>query len=121
MIGYTTLGTTDLARSEAFYTPLFAAMGKSLLMSSERIRAWGDGAGPMFLTCYPHNGETATVGNGVMVALAASDRDQVAQLYALALELGATNEGEPGLRMAPFYCAYVRDPDGNKLNFYCTN
>ena len=34
-----------------------------------------------------------------------------------ALELGATDEGEPGQRVPTFYGAYVRDLDGNKLTF----
>ena len=119
MIAYTMLGSADLAKAEAFYTPLFDLLGKKLLMSSERVRAWGDAAGPMFTVCYPYDGQPAAPGNGVMVAIGAANTEQVAQLHAKALALGATNEGDPGLRMAPFYCAYVRDPDGNKLNFVC--
>ena len=34
-----------------------------------------------------------------------------------AIELGATDEGEPGQRVPTFYGAYVRDLDGNKLTF----
>jgi hypothetical protein len=37
----------------------------------------------------------------------------------LAIELGGTDEGPPGPRGATFYAAYFRDPQGNKLSFFC--
>ena len=60
----------------------------------------------------------ATVGNGVMVALQAASRDQVRRLYDIALANGGTCEGPPGPRGGPFYAAYFRDLDGNKLNAF---
>ena len=39
-----------------------------------------------------------------------------------AMENGGSDEGAPGLRPhyhPNYYAAYVRDPDGNKLNFFC--
>lgn len=54
-----------------------------------------------------------------MVALQADGPDAIQALYAKAIELGATDEGEPGDRIpGVFYGAYVRDPDGNKLCFF---
>ena len=67
----------------------------------------------------PYNGETATPGNGQMVALVMAERAQVDALYAKAMELGGTCEGPAGLRgdegPQAFYGAYFRDLDGNKL------
>ena len=60
----------------------------------------------------------ATVGNGVMVALECKDRAQVDRIYALAMKMGAKDEGPPGQRMEGFYAGYFRDPDGNKLNAF---
>jgi predicted lactoylglutathione lyase len=45
-------------------------------------------------------------------------RDDIDRVYRKALELGATDEGEPGERLPVFYGAYIRDPDGNKICFY---
>ena len=43
----------------------------------------------------------------------------VDRVHALALSLGGTNEGTPGPRgNGTAYCAYFRDPDGNKLCIY---
>ena len=66
----------------------------------------------------PYDGKAATVGNGVMVALAASSRAQVDTIYRKAMELGAKDEGAPGPRGDNFYAGYFRDPDGNKLNAF---
>ncbi|PLN16596.1 VOC family protein, partial [Klebsiella pneumoniae] len=44
----------------------------------------------------------------------------IAELHALALQLGGRDEGGPGHRPQygdGFHSAYVRDPDGNKLAF----
>ncbi|MGH8250206.1 MAG: VOC family protein [Steroidobacteraceae bacterium] len=40
-------------------------------------------------------------------------------MHRKALALGSKDEGAPGPRGDGWYCAYFRDPDGNKLNFYC--
>lgn len=54
-----------------------------------------------------------------MVALQASDKDQVQRLYDIALAQGGSDEGAPGPRGDDgFYAAYFRDPDGNKLNAF---
>jgi predicted lactoylglutathione lyase len=50
-----------------------------------------------------------------MIALAAGSQDKVDALHRKALELGATDEGAPGLRGPTYYGAYWRDLDGNKL------
>lgn len=72
--------------------------------------------------CKPENGQTATAGNGTMVAFKTKNWREVQQAHAAALKYGGSSEGEPGLRThynPDFYAAYVRDPDGNKLAFVC--
>ncbi len=67
--------------------------------------------------------DSASAGNGAMVALGQRTRDKVRLLHAKALEMGGTDQGGPGVRgqegSNAFYAAYVRDLDGNKLCFYC--
>jgi predicted lactoylglutathione lyase len=119
MIGYVTLGTNDLARGAKFYDAIAAELGTSRMMENEQFIAWGTpGGGAGIGLTKPYNKEPATVGNGVMVAFAAKDRAQVDRLHALALSLGGTDEGAPGLRFGNFYAAYFRDLDGNKLNAF---
>ncbi len=53
-----------------------------------------------------------------MIAIVVDSRDKVDAFHAKALELGGSDEGEPGQRMENFYAGYFRDLDGNKLNVF---
>jgi catechol 2,3-dioxygenase-like lactoylglutathione lyase family enzyme len=119
MIGYTTLGTNDFARACSFYDSLLAEVGGSRMMEEGDFVAWASpGEGGALCVIRPHDGKAATVGNGVMAAIAAESAEQVDRVYARAMSLGATDEGPPGPRGEGFYAGYFRDPDGNKLNVY---
>ena len=67
-------------------------IGAGRFMENDRFIAWSTGPGsPGFSICHPYDGNAATVGNGVMIALAVDSRDKVDALYARALELGGTS------------------------------
>ncbi|MDZ4691190.1 VOC family protein [Terricaulis sp.] len=119
MIGYVTLGTNDLERGAKFYDAIAAVLGTKRMMEWPGAIAWGTpgGSAGIGLT-KPFNGEAASVGNGVMVALECADEDQIKRVYETALANGGTCEGPPGPRGEGFYAAYFRDPDGNKLNAF---
>jgi predicted lactoylglutathione lyase len=120
MIGYVCLGTNDLPRATKFYDALLAEVGGKRFMEFETFIAWSAGPdSPGLALTKPFNGQPATVGNGVMVALAVDSPEKVDRLYKKALELGATDEGPAGPRGDGFYAGYFRDPDGNKLNAFC--
>ena len=131
MIGYVTLGTNDLDRAAKYYDALFGSIGISRFMEIENyFVAWSpDPEAPAVAVTIPYNKEKATVGNGVMVALFMETPEKVKAFHAKALELGGTNEGDPGFRgesgersddaVSGFYGAYFRDLDGNKLNAFC--
>ena len=119
MIGYVTLGTKDLAKAAEFYDAIVAELETPRMMEFDGFIAWGkpDGGAGIGLT-KPFDGNVATVGNGVMVALQAKDKEQVHRLHEIALAHGGTCEGPPGPRGEGFYAGYFRDPDGNKLNAF---
>jgi predicted lactoylglutathione lyase len=73
---------------------------------------------PCLAATPPHDGKSATVGNGTMIALKVDSKATVDALHAKAIELGGTDEGAPGPRGDTFYAGYFRDPDGNKLNAF---
>lgn len=121
MIGYVTLGTNDLPRAAAFYDELLAVIGAGRFMENEKFIAWAVAPDkPALSVTKPYDGNAATVGNGVMIALAVKNPGEVGALHAKALELGGADEGAPGPRgEGGFYAAYFRDLDGNKLNAFC--
>ena len=119
MIGYVTLGTSDIDRAAKFYDELLAELGAKRFMENERFIAWATGPGaPAVSVIKPFDGNAPTVGNGVMVALAMDSKEKVDAFHRKALELGATDEGAPGPRGTGFYAGYFRDLDGNKLNAF---
>lgn len=125
MIGYVTLGTNDLPKAAAYYDALFESIGIGRFMEEEGyFIAWApEPNAPSVAVSVPFDKQPATVGNGVMVALFMETPEKVQALHKKALELGGTNEGDPGFRPesnnSGFYAGYWRDLDGNKLNAFC--
>jgi predicted lactoylglutathione lyase len=120
MIGYVTLGTNDIERAAQFYDQLLSELGAKRFMDTETFIAWtASPTGSGVCITKPFDGNAATVGNGMMVALRMDSHEKVDALYRKAIELGAEDEGAPGPRGEGFYAGYFRDPDGNKLNAFC--
>lgn len=120
MIGYVTLGTNRFDQAAKFYDDLLALMGAGRFMESDTFIAWSTGPkSPAISILRPYDGKDATVGNGMMVAIAAGSPQMVDALHAKAIELGGADEGAPGPRGENFYAGYFRDLDGNKLNAFC--
>ncbi|WP_273204725.1 VOC family protein [Marinobacter subterrani] len=120
MIGYVTIGVSDMAKAKAFYSELLSDLGGKVLLDMGRIAFIGKSMStPMIAVCVPFNEEPNHPGNGNMVALQPGSKEAVDAHYRKAIELGATCDGEPGQRIPDqFYGAYVKDPDGNKLAFF---
>lgn len=123
MFSYVMLGTNDLPRAISFYDPLMEQLGHPQAGRNEEGASWGTFSNNQTIgLCVgrPFDQQSASVGNGTMVALNARSFEHIQQLHALALSLGGTDEGAPGHRPQygeGFHSAYVRDPDGNKLAF----
>jgi len=125
-LSHIVLGTTDMARAEGFHAPLLTMLGWRRRPPNGTLAklVWqpATAARPLFVVMPPFDGAAHRVGNGAMVALNAPDRTTVDAIHALALKLGGTCEGPPGLRPhyhRHYYGAYYRDPDGNKLCVVC--
>ncbi|MCQ8185403.1 VOC family protein [Parvularcula maris] len=123
MLAYVTVGTNDLERARGFYRELFALIGvrETFERYDGRYVGFGTEEGVWrFGVAEPYEGGEAHPGSGIMAAIEASDPAQAKALYDKAIELGAICDGPPGPRLkGAVTCAYVRDLDGNKLNFFC--
>ena len=127
MFLYLTLGSNDVKRSRRFYDAALGVLGLACHYEDESEIGYGPVPAPaQGRSCFlwvtkPHLGYPATWGNGTMVALPATTRQQVRDFHAAAIAAGGTDDGAPGLRPfhLSFYSCYVRDPDGNKLSAVC--
>ncbi len=124
MLSHLTLGTNDPARARAFYDPTLAELGLDCVDGGDVYFAYGASAesGFRLWIAPPFDRLPATWGNGTHLALLARDQAAVDAFHAAALAHGGYDEGAPGPRehYAPdYYGAYVRDPDGNKLQAVC--
>ena len=123
-LSHITLGTNDKERAAAFYDAVLGALGFTRLPKpADKPLAYDrDGEGPTLYIYVPEDGRPATWGNGTHLAFLADTRDQVHRFHECALRFGGMDEGPPGPRPrygANYYAAYVRDPDGNKLQAVC--
>ncbi len=119
-LNYSTVGSDQLEEAKAFYDALLGSIGWTPRFehpSGGRLYTSDKGAG-MFGVLGAFNGQPATVGNGALVGFNFDTTDEIDVFHAKALELGATNEGDPGDRRPGVYFAYFRDLDGNKLCGY---
>ena len=122
MFSHITLGTDNWPRARVFYQAIAEVLDLPLLFERESGAAWGEMIGPKLFVGPAFDGAPASVGNGTHVAFLAKSRAVVDGFHAAALAHGGTDEGEPGLRPhyhPNYYGAYVRDPDGNKLQAVC--
>ncbi len=81
-----------------------------------------NGEMPHIYIYQPHDGRPATWGNGTHLAFLAESPSEVDAFYSEAMANGGIDEGPPGVRerySKNYYAAYVRDPDGNKLQAVC--
>lgn len=123
-LSHVTLGSSDLARSRAFFDEALGQLGLERLYDEENGTAYcrPGSQKPAISTRRPYDGQPASQGNGFHAALLAESRAEVDAFHRAALACGGRDEGAPGLRphYSPhYYGAYVRDPDGNKLQAVC--
>lgn len=121
MFSHMMLGCADIEVSRAFYDPLFASMGAEagLIVGGTRLAYALDGA--KFILTIPLDGQPASHGNGSTVGFKMSGPEAVDAWHKAGVAAGGTPiESPPGWRDSAaggrMYVAYLRDPDGNKLN-----
>lgn len=123
VISHITLGTNDTDRAGRFYDSVLGVLGFARLPKPPgKPPAYEKGGMPTIFLYPPEDGRPATWGNGTHIAFVADTHDAVDDFHRTALNIGGTCAGKPGLRPHygdRYYAAYVRDPDGNKLQAVC--
>jgi catechol 2,3-dioxygenase-like lactoylglutathione lyase family enzyme len=124
VISHITLGTNDYERATVFYNAVLAPLGFSRMPKppGKPPLYAVNGEMPHLYLYKPYDGRPATWGNGTYVAFQARSRRAVDEFFENVMANGGADEGGPGFRedYGPgYYAAYVRDPDGNKLQAVC--
>ena len=118
MIDHISIAVRDIKAAESFYTALLAPLGLS------KLREWPDAAigygkkYPEFWINRRSEMTPVTQDSGVHICLRAQSAEAVNAFHAAALASGGTSDGAPGLRAEyndRYYAAFVRDPDGNRI------
>lgn len=116
MFSHVMLGSNDIELSRRFYDATFAVLGAGPALTDPKGRLVYRHNGGTFIITRPIDGEAATGANGGTVGFSMMP-DQADAWWKAGQEAGGTAcEDPPGPRAgSPFYLAYLRDPDGNKL------
>lgn len=117
IISHVSIGTNDFDRAVAFYDEVLEVIGCKRVMEHPGAVAYGK-TFPEFWVQTPIDGVAAAPGNGTHVGFIAPTKEAVHEFHRVALAAGATDDGAPGPRPEygePYYGAFVRDPDGHKI------
>lgn len=114
MLDHVGLEISDLARSAHFYDAVLGVLGARRVHDGEAAIAYGY-VGPALWIVARGRGPGPAFGH---VALRASGRAAVDAAHAAGLASGGSDDGAPGPRPAygpRYYAAYLRDPDGLRV------
>ena len=121
MLDHVSIGVSDIARSRHFYDAALSALGYRCLMRHRR---------PALATAAKRNGlvgqrerqSSADPESGLHFCFAPT-RKSVQAFHQAALAAGGRDNGAPGLRAdygANYFAAFVVDPEGYRLEAYCS-
>ncbi|MDQ6817177.1 MAG: VOC family protein [Actinomycetota bacterium] len=114
MIDHIGFEVSDLGRSAQFYDAVFYALGARRMLESEHAVAYGINDASVWIVT---RGRAPGAGYGHL-ALAANGKAAVDAAYRAGVGQGGSGDGAPGLRPAygrRYYAAYLRDPDGLRV------
>jgi catechol 2,3-dioxygenase-like lactoylglutathione lyase family enzyme len=114
MIDHVGFEVSDLERSARFYDALFFALGGRRMYESSQAIAYGVNGPSVWIVV---RGRTPAPGYGHL-ALQASGRAAVDAAHAAGLASGGEDDGPPAQRPQygrRYYAAYLRDPDGLRV------
>src|SRR3954463_14479301 len=118
MLHHVSIGVADVARAARFYDRVLQELGYKRVFE---VLPYGIGYGekqPAFWVQLPHDQQAPSTGNGVHVAFNARSEEVVRAFHRAALAAGGSDDGAPGPRPdygPDYFGAFVRDPDGNKI------
>jgi catechol 2,3-dioxygenase-like lactoylglutathione lyase family enzyme len=122
MFDHVSIGVKNIAAAKAFYDAALMPLGYSCLSESDSSLGYGAKSVELWIgvTDKPVKPDMKS---GLHFCFAASSRGAVDTFHRQALAKGGRDNGAPGLRAdygADYYAAFVIDPDGYRLEAYCS-
>jgi len=122
MFDHISIGTKDIGKSGAFYDAALAPLGSRRLSDDKAALGYGAKAVQLWVLAVGKP-VPANADSGLHLCFTAASRAAVNAFHAAALAHGGSDNGKPGLRKdygADYYAAFVVDPDGYRLEAYCS-
>jgi catechol 2,3-dioxygenase-like lactoylglutathione lyase family enzyme len=123
MLDHVSLGVSDIGRSQRFYDAALRPLGLVRIVDFGRGCDYGAAPGSLGVEfTITRETELRTPVAGAHLCFRAPNRAAVRAFHAAALAAGGSNDGPPGLRTqyhADYYAAFVRDPDGHRMEAVC--
>ena len=117
MLDHASVAVRDLAASAAAYARILAPLGLRQLVARPATVGFGKTYPEFWLNARPAMTRVPE-DTGNHICLRAPDEAAVREFHALALQSGCSSAGDPGPRqaaMTTYYGAFIKDPDGNKI------
>jgi catechol 2,3-dioxygenase-like lactoylglutathione lyase family enzyme len=117
MIDHISVGVGDLERSTRFYELTLAPLGLLRLVTRPGTVGFGKSYPEFWINLRAGMSQVAPE-SGNHICLRAKSAGEVDAFHASALGAGGRDDGAPGLRphdRVRYYAAFVRDPDGNRI------
>ena len=122
MIDHISLGVRDMAKSKRFYDAVLEPLGYSCLSPSDTSAGYGKSGVALWLGA-SESPVPADPNSGLHVCFTAPTRKSVDAFHKAALAKGGRDNGKPGMRQdygENYYAAFVIDPDGYRIEAYCS-
>lgn len=122
MINHVSIGVPNIVTTKRFYDAALAPLGYTCLSESEGGLGYGRET-PAFWISRTARPVPADADSGLHFCLDAPTRAGVDAFHAAALKAGGRDNGKPGVRADygdNYYAAFVIDPDGYRLEAYCS-
>lgn len=123
MINHISIGVSDIARAKGFYDAALKPLGYRCTSAGEDSLGYGNDEATALWVLKVPSPVTDNDGSGLHLCLDAPTRKSVDAFHKAGLRAGGRDNGKPGLRASygpNYYAAFVVDPDGYRLEAYCS-
>jgi catechol 2,3-dioxygenase-like lactoylglutathione lyase family enzyme len=122
MIDHISIGVRDIGKAKHFYDAALSPLGFTCLSSGDSSLGYGVAAVGLWISL-SESPVASDPKSGLHFCVTASTRKGVDAFHKAALAHGGHDNGKPGLRAdygSDYYAAFVVDPDGYRLEAYCS-